>query len=231
MIRPLQTLGNYMTAVRHNGFLAATRSYWSRLNERISEWRLGISSDEVIHLEDLGLQNEERREYGPTQYRDFHRLEEFIRPATPNESFIDYGSGLGRILVLAAMLPFRRVIGIEISSELADRARRNVDQLRAKLRCQDVEILTCDATTFEVPTDVTTLYFNNPFAGSLLTSVLNNIRSSHQQKPRRIKLICNLPNESEFGEQIRMVSWLELQQEVSLSHARRGLVFFVKERA
>ena len=49
-----------------------------------------------------------------------------------------------------------------------------------------------DATTFEVPTDVTTIYFNNPFAGKILAKVLHKIRKSYEQQPRRIKIICYL---------------------------------------
>ena len=146
-------------------------------------------------LKEIGLEHYERRERAPTGFDDFRCMKKFLMPETPNEVFIDYGAGLGRVVVLAAMLPFKRVIGIEISPVLVERARENLSRCRVKLRCKDVEILTLDATTFEVPTEATTIYFNNPFAGKILAKVLDNIRRSYEKRPRRIKIVCNLPRE------------------------------------
>ena len=77
-------------------------------------------------------------------------------------------------------------------------ARFSVAQCRCKLRCRDIEVFTGDAATFEVPTDATTIYFYNPFAGKILASVLDNIYFSYEKRPRTIKLICNVPRESAF---------------------------------
>ena len=48
---------------------------------------------------------------------------------TRNFTFIDLGCGKGRTLLVAAKLGFRRVIGVEIGSELADIARTNLARL------------------------------------------------------------------------------------------------------
>jgi tRNA G46 methylase TrmB len=47
-----------------------------------------------------------------------------------NHTFIDIGSGKGRMLLLAAELPFRRIIGVEFASDLDALARRNVKTYR-----------------------------------------------------------------------------------------------------
>jgi hypothetical protein len=110
---------------------------------------------------------------------------------------------------------------------LADRARENISRCRVKLRCKNIEVLTGDVATFEVPTDATAIFFNNPFAGKILASVLDNIHVSYQKRPRRIKLICNLPAESIFGDQISEIQWLQLRHEIPLSEGRKALVFMV----
>jgi protein-L-isoaspartate O-methyltransferase len=222
------TVGNCLRSVRRHGFVITTRSYWNRLCERMQERHLGIRSGEIISLKELDLECDERREHVPTQFHDFRTMKEFLRPEAANDVFVDYGAGLGRVVVLAAMLPFRRVIGIEISTQLAERARENVSLCRGKLRCQDVTILTADAATFEVPAEVTTIFFYNPFAGTILANALENIRRSYEKRPRRIKLVCNLPIRSAFNDQIRKIEWLELENEIHFGEASQCLVFSVR---
>src|SRR5882724_11277495 len=41
-------------------------------------------------------------------------------------SFLDVGAGKGRALLLAAELPFRKVIGVELSEDLARVAQKNI---------------------------------------------------------------------------------------------------------
>jgi hypothetical protein len=224
------TVGKCARSIRDHGFVATSRSYWKRLRERMQERRLGIRSAEIINLKELGLEHEERREYSPTQFHDFRSIEQFIRPKTPDEVFVDYGSGLGRILILAARLPFRRVIGVEISPLLAERARENISRCRRNLSCKNIEVYIGDAATFEVPTDATTIYFFNPFAGKILANVLDKINFSYEQQARRMRLICNLPTQSAFGDQICQSEGFELQHDVQLGEGRRCLVFLVKSR-
>src|SRR4029077_19842132 len=45
----------------------------------------------------------------------------------------------------------------------------------------------------------------------------------------RYRLVCNLPVESAFGEQIGQAEGLELQHEVKLSEGRRCLVYLVQK--
>src|SRR5437763_11062946 len=44
----------------------------------------------------------------------------------PDDVFVDFGSGKGRVVYQAGRLPFRRVIGVEVSEELNRIARRNL---------------------------------------------------------------------------------------------------------
>jgi predicted RNA methylase len=42
-------------------------------------------------------------------------------------TFVDLGSGKGRVLIVAAMYPFKRIIGVEYSPDLATVCRRNLN--------------------------------------------------------------------------------------------------------
>jgi hypothetical protein len=51
-------------------------------------------------------------------------------PDVSGYTFIDMGSGKGRMLLLAAEPPFRRIIGVEFASDLDALARSNVKTYR-----------------------------------------------------------------------------------------------------
>jgi len=196
-------IGNCVGSVRRHGLGVSASRYWTRLREQLYERCLGVRSSDIISLRELGLEHEERREHYPISVEHFRRMERFLRPRTRDEVFLDYGAGLGRVLVLAAMLPFKRVIGVELSPVLAKRARENLSRCERRFRCKSVQIVVADATAFEMPRDVTMIYFNNPFAGEILERVLNRIMVSHQQSPRSMRLVCDLPRESAFHNVIK----------------------------
>lgn len=79
-------------------------------------------------------------------------------------TFIDIGAGLGRNLLLASHFPFRKVIGVEIATELAEVAKRNIEIYHStKQKCYDLEMACVDALDFQFPSDNLVLYFYWPF--------------------------------------------------------------------
>lgn len=113
------------------------------------------------------------------------------------DTFVDFGSGKGRVLHQAARHPFRRVIGVEISQELAQAASALVAANRHRYRCRDVEVVVSDAADFTVPDDMTIAYLYNPFTGETLDAVLRNMVSSLDRSPRLIRLIYVRPDHAE----------------------------------
>src|SRR6516164_2093288 len=96
-------VGRRVRSVRRNGLQRMITSDWNRLREWVHERHLGIRSGEIISLQELGLDHEERREHSPTNFRHFRLMMRSLQPETSNEVFIDYGAGLGRAVILAAM--------------------------------------------------------------------------------------------------------------------------------
>jgi hypothetical protein len=108
---------------------------------------------------------------------------------TADDVLVDFGSGMGRIVYVAARhYPFARVVGVEISQRFNDVALANLEHARPRLRCQDVQIVTVDATEFVVPDDMTYAYMFNPFGGEIFEAVLGNIVASLDRRPRRLTL-------------------------------------------
>ena|SRR5215212_123816 len=105
-------------------------------------------------------------------------------------SFVDYGSGKGRILLLASRLPFRRVVGVEYSPELHRIAQRNLRGTRfVHSRSGPVESICMDAVRYPIPEEPVVLYFYNPFDRPIMESVRDNVVLSYEGNPRGIAVI------------------------------------------
>src|SRR4051794_65114 len=147
------------------------------------EWRWSLETRGEVELDEIGVSDPERRRYAPTPWLTLRRILS-PREIDADDVFLDYGSGKGRIVFLAARYPFRRVIGVEISERLNAVARANVERNRRRLRCRDVELITADAALFVLPDDVTVVYLNDPFTGSVFQAVLRQIVASLERRPR-----------------------------------------------
>ncbi|HEY1299977.1 MAG TPA: hypothetical protein VGF07_05745 [Stellaceae bacterium] len=94
-------------------------------------------------------------------------------------SFIDYGSGKGRVLLMASDFPFRQITGIEFAPELAAIARRNLERYRSQnQKCAAIEVIEGDAGAFAPKPGPTVFFLYNPFDGVVLDRVLARIRES-----------------------------------------------------
>lgn len=93
-------------------------------------------------------------------------------------TFVDFGAGKGRALLLAGELPFRRVVGVEFSPELAEVARTNIARYTGPRRCPLVEIVVADAAEYELPDGPVLAYFFNPFAEPVMQTVVANLARS-----------------------------------------------------
>jgi cyclopropane fatty-acyl-phospholipid synthase-like methyltransferase len=134
--------------------------------------------------------------YGPSAWHVLPRALRYVG-VSKEDTFVDFGSGKGRVLHQAAKHPFRRVIGVEISPELAQAARSALEANKRRYRCRDVEIVVSDAADFRVPDDMTIAYLYNPFRDETLDAVLRNIVASMDRNPRLIRLIYVRPDQWE----------------------------------
>ncbi len=105
----------------------------------------------------------------------------------PRFTFIDYGSGKGRVLLLAAQQPFRAVVGVEMSSALDQAAAQNIDAYLARRPLAAPISRVCgDARMLAVPDGDLVAYFYNPFDESLMREVWNDLRAACMAKPRSL---------------------------------------------
>jgi SAM-dependent methyltransferase len=85
-------------------------------------------------------------------------------------TFIDFGCGKGRAVIVASSYAFRSVIGVEYDHDLVMIARRNVAICSAA-----VDVIEADAATWPLPSGPLLAYFNNPFGPPVHTVVLERL--------------------------------------------------------
>jgi SAM-dependent methyltransferase len=91
-------------------------------------------------------------------------------------SFVDVGAGKGRALLLAAELPFRKVIGVELSEELTRIAQKNVGRWNRVARPKSkIRVVQGDAPEFRWPRTPLLVYLYNPFACELVAQMAENL--------------------------------------------------------
>ncbi len=183
-----------------------------RLAENWHERRLGIRSAEYIQLPELGIHNSQCKPYAPAEHRTLRRIMRRLDIRSGHDVFIDYGSGMGRVVVVAATYPFKRVIGVEIAPQLDVVARENVRRASPRLRCRDIDLIAVDANTYSLPNDVTVVFIYNSFVGDILSNVLGNIRKSLDEAPRKLTLVYANPRH--FESELRARTWLKKREEL-----------------
>lgn len=102
-------------------------------------------------------------------------------------TFIDLGSGKGRVLLMASEFPFRRIVGVELLPELKCIAEQNISRYASPtLQCSRIDCLCLNACDFEFPPGPLVVYLFNPFMEPVFAMVLANLRRSLEQHPRPV---------------------------------------------
>lgn len=132
--------------------------------------------------------------FHPTPPRTVRVLLRGLQVQQSDYIFVDFGSGKGGVLLVAAEFPFLEVIGVEFAEELHKIAERNIRQYRGVRRCQSVHSIHCDAVQFDFPLKPLVLYFFNPFHRRVMEQVLSNLVRSYQLNPRDVFLLYQAPH-------------------------------------
>lgn len=229
----MTTPARVVRKVREEGLAGA---YWAilryippwedRLADRFFEWWYGVSTAGEISSAALGHGHPDCHHYGPSHYRSVRRILRATGRHGPADVLVDFGSGKGRILVVAATFPYGRIVGVEYVPALTAAARENIARAQPRLRCRHVEFVTTDAASWPIPDDATVLYFSNPFSGRILDEVLARIEESLTRAPRRISLISHSHDPAyPFEQRIRQCSWLRLERELRLQRWTRAWIY------
>jgi Methyltransferase domain len=178
------------------------RSAVMALADRRRERPFGVNTRGAVELDDLAVDSQ-RRTLGHAYTATPNLLVETLLSNLPADltafSFVDFGSGKGRVLLAASHHPFRQVVGVEFSPELHQIAQDNIRRyISLTRRCQDVRSVCADAAAYELPHGDCVLFFNNPFAEPVFDQVLDNVRAAYERsRPKLYVLYHQLAGELE----------------------------------
>lgn len=137
--------------------------------------------------------------YLPSPPRVSRHLIESLQINYADYTFVDFGSGKGRVVMVAADYSFAQVVGVELSDKLHHIAGQNLSLRSSQtptLQCQNVQLECCDARDYELPEDNLVLHFYHPFSHDTLRSVLQNLQNSLKENPRQAHVIYLRPAEN-----------------------------------
>jgi hypothetical protein len=99
---------------------------------------------------------------------------------------------------LAAQLPFRQVVGVELNPTLARIARKNLAVIRASGQAlAPTKIICGDAVEFRLPAGPCLAFLFNPFGAPVMRLLLTAWRKSLARRPRGLDLLY-VNNEQEW---------------------------------
>lgn len=160
------------------------RRRWRRRYELIFDRARGIDTTGLGAIPEGG----DAVRYQATMPKRFLRLMRALEIEPSLFTFVDLGCGKGRTLILAAELGFRRVIGVEFESHLAEAAKRNAEAIGAA-----AEIYDLDASLYAFPSEPLIVYLYNPFLDTTMQRVLANLRASLETSPRPVYVVYYNP--------------------------------------
>ena len=138
--------------------------------------------------------------YEPSPVKVVRSILEALSIAHPNFTFVDFGSGKGRVLLLASEYPFKKVIGVELSRGLHEIAEQNIRKwTSSSSKSTDVASVNMNALEFRLPEEPLVLFFFTPFLGSVFTEVVNKIRANLTSSRHPIHIVYYGRNEENIG--------------------------------
>jgi len=180
---------------------------------RVFDWRHNVHTCGIVSLDQLTIKGDNAR-YG-VRYEPSHPkfLIETLRTLAIQHghyTFIDLGSGKGRVLLMASEFPFREVIGVEFAQELHEIACENIRRYRrASQKTRNVRSVHDDAILFEFPASPLVLFLANPFGPGVLVPVLRRLQDSLASHPRDAVILYETPIHGDLIERETALTCIE----------------------
>lgn len=190
---------------------AAFRSYVAKRQGIAFDRRYGTDTFTSLPLSAMeGVDNallDHAVQYEVSAIPKFKRAMSALRRAgigeTGQYSFIDFGSGKGLIVMLAAQQAFRGVHGVEMAPMLHEIARNNVRSFEGQGASRAPITLACgNALTYPWPDGNVIAYLYNPFDEELTNRFIDRIVIEAGRSARRISIVYVNPVHKALFDQV-----------------------------
>ena len=183
----------FVFSLKRRGFRETVKIFCLKINNRYFDWRYGTDTKSNVSLRALAFihpNKAEGVEYGTIPPYLFKKIMYRINYGQ-SDVFLDFGSGKGRILLLASQYNFQNVIGIEFSPELVGIALNNIVNCKGynNFNIDKIKIIEGDVLDYKYNNDETVFYLYNPFSNIIIEQLCDQIMKSIHLKPRKVYII------------------------------------------
>jgi len=163
-----------------------TSSIAIKLTDPYYDWKYNIDTYKVIKLEKDISSNSDATFYMSIPYIRLFKLFKILNLNKTN-TLLDIGSGLGRVVLLSKNYNIKKAIGVELDNSLHKLALINSTKCNIK-SSTETQFLNIDAVKYlDNSPDIYIMF--NPFGIQTLIHVMENIKKSIEDKPRKIKIV------------------------------------------
>jgi len=165
--------------------------------------KMGVQTSRSVAREDLGIDPGKLGDvavgaisgnaYGPSPAWALPVILKQLNIRYADYNFIDLGSGMGRVVLMAAELPFARAVGVEFSQQLHEIAKDNLARSSSRRRARSVELLLEDAREYRPPAGNCIIYMSNPFRENVMRIVLDNLKRSFENDLANLYVVYFVP--------------------------------------
>ena len=188
-------IGVVAASIRERGFWRTFVISLYTVADYTFDWRFGTDTRRWAELDSLEIDSANRAggvRYVPTRTGAFLRVMASV--SFPEGSvFMDCGCGKGKVLLLAAQLPFRRVVGVEFSEELCAIAKSNVELFQTKRKLVPIDVVHQDVLAYSFSGDENVLFLFDPFDDTVLEPLLDRVFESLRLQPRSLWVVYHNP--------------------------------------
>ena len=176
-------------------------AFFTIIQEIRGEKKYGIKTMQIDDLKLLQVEGDNKDNASIYQGANYYLLEKafkFLEEAGANGHLVDFGSGKGRIMVVAANNGFQQITGIDFAPALCNMAVNNISKIEKNFPGIKFEVLCEDATNYSIPDNAATFFFFNPFNEIIMLRVVKNILLSFKKYPRKIYVVYLNPVEKDI---------------------------------
>jgi SAM-dependent methyltransferase len=192
---------NMLVPFRRGGRWISARLSLAALADRLSSWRedrafdrnFGCDTKPVRRSSRGALASDHAAFASPhvaMRPRDFQVVINMLDLRPEGMTFVDLGSGKGRVLLLAAEQPFARIVGVEFVGALHRVAENNLARRAARLGADPrFELRHEDASLYRLPEEPLLLFLFHPFGLPVMDEVARSAMDSWRAVPRPVRIL------------------------------------------
>lgn len=170
---------------------------WNIWHESRFDRKYAVETGFIVASNDLAFEDSDVQDqavrYRPTPpftiIKGIKKLRRLSSLNFADETFIDYGCGAGRVMLIAAESGFGNVVGIELSPALVEICAANIAAYERTNHNSVLSVKKQNAMEYIPPPDATVFFFFVPFGAEIYREVVQRIRESIARRPRTVYIL------------------------------------------